>query len=144
MALALKEARLRAADYWRTQWAINPEFGVTVEDMLKPEYWAHVSAKLRPWDRIEARAEDGSYMVEFVVLDSAKTWAKVAIIGQPTYFKENVGPADVTVDDKYMAQWKGPARKWIVTRKADKATLKEELPTKADALRWISEHEKAM
>lgn len=142
--VALKEARMREATYWRNEWAINPEYGVTVDDMLKPDFWAHVAQKLRPWDKIEARAEDGAYFVEFVVLDAAKTWAKVALVNTPTVFKENVGPSDISIDDKYIAQWKGPQRKWIVVRKVDKASLKEELATKSDAIRWISEHEKAM
>ncbi len=143
MATALKDARMRASEFWRTTWCINPELGVTKEDMLKPEYWAHVASKLKPWDLIEARAEDGSYFAVLVVLDGAKTWAKVDEILYKE-FKDNAGPADVNVDDKYTIQYKGPHAKWRVTRKSDNNIMREELVSKAAAMAWLSEYQKAL
>lgn len=139
---SLKEFRFHAADYLRVAWAINPEYGTTLEDMLDPKYWANVARKLKPWARIEARAEDGSYFYEFLVRDAGTAWAKVALINKQE-FGDVVAVADVNVADKYVIKWGGPQYKFRVLRADTKQVLKEHFVNKEDASKWIFDHEKA-
>lgn len=122
-----------------------------------PAFWAHVAVKFSPWHEIRARAEDGSWMARFVILDAARTWARVKMIEfhefAPITATEPAKPeqpaavvlspaAEQAVQD-FIAQhtWshRGPKGHSII-RKADKEVLVESLGTKADALKWLDEH----
>lgn len=138
---AIIEARFRAAEFWRNLWAVNPEHGTTLEDMLNEGYWAHVATKLRPWDKIEVRAEDGSFYAELLVREAGRTWAKVFPI---TYVKMAADESkEETVDSNYKIAWKGPQRKWEAIRIKDGSVLKSGLLDKSDAIKYVAEHLKA-
>lgn len=49
-------------------------------DLLATEYWAHRAAKLRPWDEIKIRANDGSWYAHLLVLESGRNWARVHML----------------------------------------------------------------
>lgn len=142
MTSSLSEGRFRQAEFWRTVYAINPEAGTTVEEMLEEKFWAHVSRSLKPWDLIEARAEDGSFYAVFLVRDAGRTWAKVSLI-QAVQLEPDAEKADGGTKD-YISKWTGPHTKWRVVRVADKSTMKENFADKESANKWIVEHEKAI
>ncbi len=72
--------RIQGADFIRVVYAITPAIGTEVEHFLKPEYWAHVAAKLRPHTRIEAVSEDNSWFAEMIVMSCGPNWAKVKVL----------------------------------------------------------------
>ena len=74
----LASNRLHLAEHRRNIFDVVPEHGTPFEELLKDSYWAHVSAKLKPGDHIEVRAEDGSYYAELIVQDAGRLYAKVA------------------------------------------------------------------
>lgn len=120
----------------RTIFAVKPEFGVTVEDMLKPEYWTHVAQQLRPLCRIEAVAEDGSWFAEFMVISTSKLAANVSLM-RHVLLSEVKPSAD---GDTHFAKWAGPSAKYRVVRKSDNAAIKDGFDTQAQALIWIAEN----
>jgi hypothetical protein len=69
---------LNGFDYVSTRFDALIPIGVTLEQILKPAFWAHHAVKLKPMDEIRARAEDGTWLAYLVVLDCSRTWAKVA------------------------------------------------------------------
>lgn len=143
MTASLTESRLREAAFWRNEFAINPEVGTTLDDMKAEAYWAHVAKKLRPWDKIEARAEDGSFYAVFIVRDSGRNWAKVEMIS--LYLFSIPGVTDRTpADPEYIVKYSGPHTKYRVMRKSDNQIMRDGFATQADGDQWIKEHVKSL
>lgn len=142
MGKALNASRLQFAEHVRNVWIINPEYGVTPEDILEPSYFAHVANSLKPWDKIEARSEDGSYYAEYVVEQAGRSFAKLAMVHLVTLAAKIDLATEVA--EAYQVIWKGPQYKWRVVRKKDNQTLKDGIASKGDALRWVQEHQKAV
>ena len=134
----LTQDRLQNAESKFTRWDVSPRDGVSAQDMLRPEFWAHVSKQLRPKDRLEATAEDGSWFAEFFVLSQGPNWAKVAML-------RHVRLSDSTPlrSDDYEAIWGGPALKYTVRRTADKEVIQKGFDTMGDAGAWLSQFQKA-
>lgn len=111
--------------------------GVKPEDLLRPEYWAHVAAGLKPRDRIEINAEDGTWYCEVMVLDSSRAFARVHPIIGPIYFTT----ADVaqTQIAGYLVDHRA-ARKWSVIRLSDRVVMSENHETKAGADEWLAKN----
>ena len=138
---SINEARFRAAEFWRNLFAVNPEYGTTIEDMLKEGYWAHVAAKLRPWDKIEVRAEDGSFYAELMVRDAGRNWAKVVLLSLVKF--EAVPDQELVIDQNFKVKWMGPHRKWAAIRMKDNMVLKDGMLDKPSVLKYIENHVKA-
>lgn len=136
----LQPARMRLAEYDRQDWVINCEPEITVEDVLEPGYWAHVASLMKPYDHIEARAEDGTWVADLVVTGCDRTWAKVALKQ-----KYNLTTKDVSQSQafKHSTEWKGPQHRWGVIRISDSQMVKSGFQTKEEATAWTREFEKA-
>lgn len=136
----LASNRLHFAEHRRNIFDVVPEHGTPFEELLKDGYWAHVSAKMKPGDHIEVRAEDGSYYAELIVQDAGRLYAKVA---QLTFVK--LDSVQVTegglTSEGYEVAWKGPQLKWCVLRGKDR--LKEGMD-KGSAIQWMQNHAKAV
>src|SRR5690349_16586133 len=83
----LKEARFKRAENERTIWTATVEAGIPFEDVLKPEFWAHIASKMynpphrTGWgDRIEVYPDDMTYYAELFVHDAGPNWAKVSVL----------------------------------------------------------------
>ncbi len=119
----------------------SPEFGVPFEDLLRPEYWSHVAAKLRPGYRVEVMAADGSYWGMLLCRAASRTEAIMA----PLQFKEIAGAVEIeNAEVPYMAKWRGPTAKWSVVRKADKTVVKDSFQVREHAENWIKNALKAV
>jgi hypothetical protein len=135
---SLIEPKCKEASYARNIWCAVPDAATPFEDILKPEFWAHVAFKMKPTDRIEVNAEDGAYFAELMVIDAGKAYAKVALMRKVEFTKH-----EVAADSDEFTVTHNPHKKWRVIRVADKTVMAEELPTKADGLAWIANHKKA-
>lgn len=143
MTVSLTESRFRDASFWRNVFASNPEEGTTLDDMKAESYWAHVAKFLRPWDKIEVRAENGSFYAEFIVRDSGRNWAKVELVFSHTFGTGGVEQR-TPADPEYVSKYAGPHAKWRVTRKSDNATMRDGFAQQGDADQWIKEHIKSL
>lgn len=160
MPEAIREPRLGAtsfdvADFKRTYYVGNVEHGITPEDVLAEAFWAYHSAKLKPWDRIELRADDGTWFGEYLVLDCSRTWAKVfplrvvmlttTDISQTQAAKANrkvekTEPKSVAgKPGDYEVKFRGPVHKWSVVRKSDDEVISDSHPTKEMAEKWLTD-----
>lgn len=135
---------MSVAEYKRVQWFCHAAEGVTPDDILKPEYWAHVAQKLNintGFDRIEVLANDGSWMAELLVLTTGRTAAKVKMLAlhdlDGAY--ADMSNANKTHDIKH----RGP-RKWSIVRLSDGAVVKENIPTREDAELELADYMKAL
>lgn len=143
MVAQLQAARLTPAENARIIYQAVPEHGTTIDDMLKPEYWAHVAAKLRPTYRIEANAEDGSFFAEFIVRDAGRTWAKVVLLRQK-FFDDGADILSESAAPDFVINFRVGPQKWRVQRKSDKEVIRHGFATRAEAETWAKSHNQAM
>lgn len=143
--IAMKEINIAPVEFKKTHYVANAELGVTPDDLLKPQFWAHVSGKLKPLDTVEVRAEDGSFYAELLVRDKGRGFAKVVFLpGYPLMFSDIVDIPAMDVGGEYEIVWKGPQNKFRVVRKTDNHTMKEGFTDKESGRKWVVEHVKAL
>lgn len=141
--------RCKSAELVRNYWAVTVEQGTTREDLKRPEFWALVSKNFRPYDRIEVRADDGTFFAEYVVLSADRAWTKVH-----EYRFEMLGTQDVSLTEahqvdirqRYAIKFNGPHLKWCVERKdgVKVERLKEKCADQAEATVWLENHLKTV
>jgi hypothetical protein len=78
--VSLDANRLKGAEYERLVHGCYPPKEHTIEDLKRPEYWAAVAPKLRPWNHIEVYAEDGTWYAHLLVLAVERAHAVVHVL----------------------------------------------------------------
>lgn len=122
--------------------------GVKPESMLVPGFWAHSAVKLTPYNEIRARAEDGTWIADLIVLDCSRTWARVKILHMHQLSSADVAQsqgAEVEVRAFIAAHkviFRGQHR-FSVVREADRAVIKEGIEQKDQAVQWLEAHARA-
>lgn len=134
---------LKEAEYLRTIFAVSVPPEIEPEDILKPEFWAHVAKKLQPTSRIEVMPETGEWFAELIVIACAHNWAQVCQL-RFHELTESKKPETKTEEPLFKAVFRGNNKKFCVHRISDGSIVKEELPTMAAAQLWISEHMKTL
>jgi len=133
--------RMKLAENERQDWIVNAELSHTVEDLTNPGYWAHMAAQLQPYDHIEVRAEDGSWIANLIVIQVDRSWAKVMMVSKYDLLDTEVLPSSVA---KHKVEWKGPQHRFAVIRLADQVVVRNGFQTKDEANGWMREHEKVI
>ena len=121
----------------RNIWQVKPEIAAKVEDLLNPDYWAHVARRFRAGDRIEAVPDDRHYFAEFFVLAASSNWAKVILLRHEVLIKDN----ETTMTDGFSIGFAG-AHKWRVTRGDE--ILSKGHDDKTAASKWLADHMKEL
>lgn len=134
------------ADNRRNLWAVDVHPDTTIEDIERPTFWAHEAAKLRQFDRIEVRWEDGQKWADAVVLAQGAGFARVAVIN---LIDANSGAADAPEqgDDILLiteVKWKGPSMKWAVIRTKDGHVVSQDHADKLSAYAAAAQYEKTV
>jgi hypothetical protein len=128
-----KPTTIEESTYARTIYQVKPEITVTVEDLLQPDYWAHVAKQLRAGDRIEAIPDDRHYFAEFFVLAASTNWAKLVLLREVVLIKDH----EKTVTDGFSVGFAGP-HKWRVTQGSE--VLSKGHDDKDAAANWLANH----
>lgn len=137
---AMETSRFKECEYERTIYVATAFEETAVEDMLKPAYWVHVASKLKPWDRIEARANDGTWWAEFMVLESGRNFARVTLLRQHNLTTSDVAQSQVAAMVEYKVVHRGPHCKWSVVRQSDKQVMHEGEAMRDGADAWLKNH----
>lgn len=131
---------LKSAEHQRNLWVVNAPQGAEVEDTKKPEFWRSVAMKLAPFDRVEVRGYDGTWMADCLVVYAERNMANIQILE-----KYEIGKANTSNDaSEFRFEYKGPGKKWTVYRNSDDAELVDKIKTQDEAVMWIREHEKVL
>lgn len=138
MATTLPPNRLQPTGHYRAFYDVILPGEVAMEDALKPEYWAHIGAKLKQHDVITIFPEDGSGFVEVIVLNAGRGFAKLRPIREVQFAEPGEDPVDE--DANLQVKWNGPHEKYVVIRRTDGEKLKTGLASKVDAQRWTLEY----
>ncbi len=151
---AFRDAHLKQGEYANTTWRIidaPPE--LAVDDLLRPESWAHIAYKLRQHDEIIIVPQGAPYRAHLIVLDAGKNSARVRLLDVTLL---NATTADAAVpevaplpdplpdDAPLLVKYESPATRYCVFRKSDKAKLSGGHAEKAEALAWARDHMAAM
>lgn len=138
--------RFKLAEHERNVWSITVEEGITRAQIIDPAFLAHVGAKLRPYDQIEVRCDDGTMYARLMVLQADRTWARVHVMEwhdlttRDVALSQSEAPTpQVDRQQGYEVAWKGPHKKWCVIRKLDSQYVREEEETKANAAKWLED-----
>lgn len=137
-AVVLNPQRIGLAEQLRQDWVVNAADGTTVQDVLDTGYWAHMASQLQIYDHIEVRLETGEWVLQLIVLDVGRNYARV-------YLAEKYDFAEVRMDTPtnaitHKVEWKGPQRKHVVIRLSDSAALQEGFSSKTEAMAWMENH----
>lgn len=133
----LLEKSLLGADYARQSFRATPPAGTTLDEMLAPEYWAHVAQKVNPHDLIEVVPEDGAFFARLFVVSTQKLSMKVAKL-EYVEFSTTAIAETAKVKDEFECKWSGPAAKWRVHRKADNSlATTDSFASREDAETWL-------
>ena len=149
MPVQLPPNHMQEAEYQYTTWAVVAPNGLAAKALLEPGFWALYATKMKPFDEIRARAEDGTWMARFVVLEAGRTWARLQQLEH-----HNLGTQDVSLT-KANTQALEEARKgfelkhrgpkgWSVVRLSDKQVMHEGAQSKANAATWLEGHLKTI
>ena len=132
--MKILQNRIKQADFIRTVWSAQPEPGTTLDEMLLPEYWAHVAKTLKKGDRIDVTSADGEWFAELYVRASTDNSVLVTVLQKYVF-----SAPEVPADDAFEIKHRGGA-KWSVIRKSDKRVLVENLETRGEADTWVSKN----
>ena len=138
--MTMHPTRMQLAEYDRQEWIANAEVGHTIDDVLKPSYWAHMSSQMQPYDHIEVRAEDGSWIADLIVMEPGRNYAKVVL--KFSYEIPNLD--NISDSNEHTVAWKGPQRKYTVIRLADQEYVRDGFKTREEAGSWLREHERTL
>jgi hypothetical protein len=137
---ALHPRFFNAAEHVRAIYTATIPAGIEPKDLVSPAFWSHISANLRPWDRIECIAEDGAYFVELLVLSATQTDANVVQLNHKKLDRVQAGEADLLKDFEVSHT---PATNWRVLRKKDRREVATGLKSRSEAITWLATNQRA-
>ncbi len=138
--MKLDVTRFSLAEQVNQGWTVTVESGTTLQDVLQPEFFANVSSRLRPYDRMYVRIDTGEWYAELLVLSCGRVWAKLIPVFTLDLTTQDVEVSQADAADRYLIQYRGPHLKFCVIRRVDKAPIKEQLENKAEAQAWLSSY----
>lgn len=141
MTRSLVRSRITLADQVRNRWAISPEGGTSIEEVMRPEYTVNIAAQLKRWDVIEIRPDDETYYAELLVKTAERTGATFWLI---QFVELATKASEPAAGEPFTIGWGGPHQKHRVIRKADNEVLKHGFSSAEDARAWAVEHAKAL
>lgn len=135
---AVLDNRLQGAEFVKVDWCLSAEAGTTIEDILRPEYWAHVATKLRPDAKICVYTEDRAFYAELIVLQVSRVDARVAMILHKD-LTDDLRAIDMGngAAREYEVKWGSPASKYRVIRKSDKEVICSGLASIEAGWAWL-------
>lgn len=133
--------RFKSAEYVRNVFAVTPSGDTPFGDLLKPEYWAHIAAQLHITDRLEVIPEDGTFFAELIVTSVSRNSASVRVLRKI----DLAGSKEVkTPASDFDVRHCGIKAKFRITRKSDKAIIKEGFDTYEQANNYLTEYLKTV
>jgi hypothetical protein len=138
--MKLDPTRFSQGDFINASYTITVEAGTTLDDVLKPEFLANVSNKLRPYDRVHVRIDTGEWYAECLVLSAGRVWAKLMPMLVLDLTTQDVEITQGEAADEYQVAFRGPHLKFCIIRKSDREVIKEQIPTKIEAQNWLASY----
>lgn len=139
----LKESSMKLSEQTRLVYTAFPEAGTQYEDVLRPEYWAHVAAKLRQTDELIVTPEDLGWWAHLIVVHTSVA----TVIVKELLYKDLGAAKNAEIDQGDLTiKWCGPHAKFRIMRKSDGAILIEgdQVATRDMADAWVRDYRRAL
>lgn len=140
-ARVIMPQRFAEAETLRHDWIADAEVGTSLEEVMEPSYWTHVAPLMVPYDHIEVRAEDGTWIAYLVVLYAERNYAKV-VLDRVLKVEQNAEVPEASL--KHKVKYNGPHHKFCVIRLSDDEILHKGCKTREEADAWLRTYEKSM
>jgi hypothetical protein len=124
LAISLRGSRFGLAEHKINHFAVNAEAGTTIEDILKPAYWANVARQFRPngGDEVVVVCDDMSFRAHLWVVSAGYVHANVVLIGEPIVLNAQEDKEIPIHDSNIFVQWRGPYDLHCVMRREEDGT----------------------
>ena len=129
--------RLKEVVHARRELFAEIPANTSIEDIMKPEYWAHYSRELKALDIIEAFCDDGTWECSLRVMYVSPSEVKVALRSKVMYDAEEV---ETTETDTHEIRWKGPVAKYAIVRRDNNEVVESKLYPKSEAAAALRRH----
>jgi hypothetical protein len=140
-ARILVPTRMHLAEHVRRDWVVDAEEGTTLDEVLDPQFWAHMAAQMTPFNRVEVRVETGEWVADLIVINCGRNWAQMHLIAQHELQKRQESPPS---SEKHDVLWKGPHLKFCVLRKYDGQMLQQGFQSRVLAQEWLTNYERSI
>lgn len=138
-ARSIMPSRMRLAQYDRRDWVVNAEIGTSLDEVLRPEYWAHMAGTMSPYDHIEVRVDDEQWLAHLLVRRVERSAVVVHVLHFYELDPKQVASASAA---QHRIEFKGPQRKHSVIRTSDNAVIRDEFASKEAARQWLTDYER--
>lgn len=147
MAKTLHAAAMssRGAEYVRNTHHVTVPHDITIEDLMRPSYWAHHVERLNPPDLVDVMTEDGSLDVQLRVTGKGTGYVEMRVVRawlreQPAAeeAEEPIGDA-LTPPDGYIVNH-APKTGWRVLTKEPHLEISRNHTSKLHAIQAAIEH----
>lgn len=143
--------RIDGADFRRTYRGVEVAPGTSLEDILRPVFWAHHVDKLQRHDLIDVVASDNSLDVQVrvigkkdgnVLIRPLRVYQDEAAIAAAAPKPAAVEPSALPdIPENYIVNHT-PKTGWRVWSKVPSRELVRDRPSKLDAINWAVQHAK--
>lgn len=141
----LSAMAFKATEYARTAYVATIPALVTLDDVLKPNYWTNIASntalRLQPTDHIECVWEDFSQYAELLVIRPTKVAVTVGLI---QHVDLRAGSGDIDLGNEmanYLVRFAGAGIGYRIIYKPDNTVVKGDgLPTETAARQWLVNH----
>jgi hypothetical protein len=131
---------VKSGEYGLMSYLAVVTHGATLEDVLKPGYWAYVSDQFKPMiTTIEIVAEDCSWFATLRVIECGRGYARVVKTAYTNLDATDRGAPKKSIE--YTVNYGGPSVMWRVIRKSDDEVIMKDLQNKEEANKWLEDYE---
>lgn len=122
----------------RIEWDVTVDVDTTIEDLLNPIFWSHVSGSTFNGQNnlITVYWDDKSQIAELYVRHYDHAGAKMQLLSH-VVFDERKAADD---SDGYKVTFSQSQKKYKVSRIVDGVVIKDDFATKAEALEFVEEY----
>lgn len=129
----LNPSRFQLLEHLNVAYGVTVEQGTKLADVMKPAFWAHVAAKLRPYDEVTVRIDDGTWLAKIVVLSTGRAWAKVHLLHEYKLSAADTDLSQAAHNEGYKVMFRGPHLQWCIVRVSDGEPIKEQMQREEEA-----------
>lgn len=116
-------------------WSLTAPPGLVADDLRDPAVFGNLCQRMRRWDRVEIRANDGSWFL-IAMVESASPARVTLRFNGPGLGIGEIAPEIGGIDDddpKFRILWQGEIDRWCVIRKADNQIMSKGAASKDSA-----------
>lgn len=139
-SLRLNAYDLKLRETVQVHWTVTAPAGATIDDVLKPVFWTHVTTKLHTLDEINVIAFDASWYARMLVTFADGADVRVHLLDY-TALSDDIGD-DKDEDSLFRVSWGGAAQLFRVVRKVDNHVVHHGCRSRKEATKWINERPK--